>query len=252
MEKLHELHERGDYDLLVLDTPPTRNALDFLDAPRKLAAFIDSPSLAMFTGRGLLGLRALGRGTGLLFSVMKRATGIDLLADLSEFFRSFGGMASGFRERAARVNELLADSRTGFVLVDLAAPRRDRRGRILPPPPARSRPCRSRGVVANRVHPRRPRARRDAGGGAGGARRRSPRAQGDPHLGRRSGLGPCATARTSPVWPTGSGTCRIIEVPHLDDDVHDLVGLARMNAHLFAEDGRLRRARSSRAGPRKR
>ena len=60
MEKLHELHREGRYDLLVLDTPPTRNALDFLDAPRKLAAFIDSPSLQLLAGPGVLGAEAAG------------------------------------------------------------------------------------------------------------------------------------------------------------------------------------------------
>ncbi len=55
MEKLHELHQEGRYDLLVLDTPPTRNALDFIDAPKKLSAFIDSRSLQFFTAPGFLG-----------------------------------------------------------------------------------------------------------------------------------------------------------------------------------------------------
>jgi anion-transporting ArsA/GET3 family ATPase len=117
MEKLHELHQEGRYDLLVLDTPPTRNALDFLDAPRRLNQFIDSRSLQFFSGVGRRGFGLVGRGTGMLFSVLKRATGIDLLQDLSEFFNSFGDMAQGFRERAERVEALLADSRTTFLLV---------------------------------------------------------------------------------------------------------------------------------------
>ena len=66
MEKLHELHQEGRYDLLVLDTPPTRNALDFLDAPKRLSSFIDSRSLQLFTTPGRLGLRVLGRGTGVV------------------------------------------------------------------------------------------------------------------------------------------------------------------------------------------
>ena len=117
MEKLHELHQEGSYDLLVLDTPPSRNALDFLDAPKRLSQFIDSRSLQFFSGAGRRGLGLVGRGTGLLFGVLKRATGIDLLTDLSEFFSSFGEMSGGFRERAERVEALLADSRTTFLLV---------------------------------------------------------------------------------------------------------------------------------------
>ena len=123
MEKLHELHQEGRYDLLVLDTPPTRYALDFLDAPRRLSEFIDSRALQVFASPGRLGLKVLGRGTGVALSVMKRATGIDLLQDLGDFFRSFGDMTEGMRARAGRVNELLADSRTAFVLV--TSPRRD-------------------------------------------------------------------------------------------------------------------------------
>ena len=124
MEKLHELHQEGRYDLLVLDTPPTRNALDFLDAPKKLAAFIDSRiAPAVHRARACSGLKVLGRGSGVVFSVLKRATGIDLLEDLSTFFSSFGDMTEGFRERAERVNALLADSRSAFVLV--TSPRAD-------------------------------------------------------------------------------------------------------------------------------
>src|SRR5262245_32282260 len=107
MEKLHELHQEGRYDLLVLDTPPTRNALDFIDAPKKLAAFIDSRTLQAFTTPGVLGLKVLGRGSGMVFSVMKRTTGLDLLEYLSTFFSSFASMTEGFRERAEKVNARL-------------------------------------------------------------------------------------------------------------------------------------------------
>jgi anion-transporting ArsA/GET3 family ATPase len=117
MEKLHELHLEGRYDLLVLDTPPSRNALEFLEAPRRLSRFIDSKSLQFFRTSGRMSLGIMGRGTGLLFSVMKRATGVDLLRDLSEFFNSFGEMADGFAERARRVEALLGSSATTFLLV---------------------------------------------------------------------------------------------------------------------------------------
>src|SRR3954467_3533846 len=120
MEKLYELHMQGGFDLLVLDTPPTRNALDFLDAPERLQRFIDSRSLRFFLSPGV---KLLGRGSGLLFAVLQRVTGIDLLRDLSEFFQSFGAMSEGFRVRAERVSELLGSDAATFVLV--ASPRRD-------------------------------------------------------------------------------------------------------------------------------
>jgi anion-transporting ArsA/GET3 family ATPase len=117
MEKLHELHQEGRYDLLVLDTPPTRNALDFLDAPERLSRFIDSRSLQLFRASGRLGLGLVGRGTGVMFSVLQRATGVDLLSDLADFFNAFGDMSEGFRERARRVEALIGDSRSTFLLV---------------------------------------------------------------------------------------------------------------------------------------
>ena len=123
MEKLYELYQEARYDLLVLDTPPTRHALDFIDAPERMTRFIEGKSLQFFLKPGRLGVRMLGRSGGALFSVLKRITGIDLLQDLSDFFQSFGDMATGFRDRARRVSELLAHRRTTFVLV--TAPERE-------------------------------------------------------------------------------------------------------------------------------
>ncbi|MEJ7717042.1 MAG: ArsA-related P-loop ATPase [Thermoleophilaceae bacterium] len=118
MEKLHELHAEGRYDLLVLDTPPTRNALDFLDAPARLSRFIDSRSLRLFLRSNRGSLRLLGRSSQALFAVLRRVTGVDLLEDMAEFFRSFGGMSEGFERRAREVGALLADrERTTFVVV---------------------------------------------------------------------------------------------------------------------------------------
>jgi anion-transporting ArsA/GET3 family ATPase len=117
MEKLYELHESGRYDVLVLDTPPTRNALDFLDAPGRLARFIDSRSLQIFRASGRAGLGLFGRGVATVMSVLERATGVDLLRDLAEFFNAFGDMAEGFRDRARRVEALLREDATTFLLV---------------------------------------------------------------------------------------------------------------------------------------
>src|SRR3954468_21542193 len=120
MEKLYELYMDEDFDLLVLDTPPTRNALDFLDAPERLHRFIDSRSLRFFLSPGV---KLLGRGSGLLFAGLQRVTGIDLLRDLSDFFQSFGDMSEGFSARAERVAELLGSDAATFLLV--ASPRKD-------------------------------------------------------------------------------------------------------------------------------
>jgi anion-transporting ArsA/GET3 family ATPase len=121
MEKLYELHESGRYDLVVLDTPPTRNALDFVDAPTRLTRFIDSRSLQFFRASGRTGLGLFGRGAGALFAVLERATGIDLLRDLADFFNAFGGMAEGFSARAHAVETALRADGTTFLLI--ASPR---------------------------------------------------------------------------------------------------------------------------------
>ena len=117
MEKLFGLHSEGRFDLLVLDTPPTRNALDFLDAPRRLTQFIEGRSLRVFMRPTGIAARVAGRGASAALSILRRILGFDLLADLSEFFTAFGGMVDGFQERAKRVNELLADPRTCFLVV---------------------------------------------------------------------------------------------------------------------------------------
>src|SRR3954453_173393 len=121
--KLYELDQSGEFDVLVLDTPPSRNALDFLNARDRLTRFFQGGPLRMFMRPAGLGGRILGRGTGVVFGVLQRVTGVDLLRDLSVFFRSLGGMIDGFTERARRVGALLEDPATTFLIV--TAPRHD-------------------------------------------------------------------------------------------------------------------------------
>ncbi len=117
MEKLFELHSEGRFDLLVLDTPPSRNALDFLDAPKRLTQFIEGRSLRVFMKPTGIAAKVAGRGASVALSVFKRIVGFDLLADLAEFFNAFSGMVDGFQARAKRVNSLLGDPRTCFLVV---------------------------------------------------------------------------------------------------------------------------------------
>src|SRR5947208_450105 len=93
--KLYELDREHDFDLLVLDTPPSRNALDFLDAPDRLTQFFEGRALQVFLRPTGLAARVMGRGTGMVFGVLKRVTGVDLLEDLAVFFRAIGGMIDG-------------------------------------------------------------------------------------------------------------------------------------------------------------
>lgn len=121
MEQLHQLHESGDYDLIVLDTPPSRHALDFLDAPRRLTSFLDSqmlrflfrPALAM----GRVGFRLFRFGSATVLRTMERVSGMEFLSAISEFLFAFEGMLDGFQARAAEIQELLRSDVCGFLLV---------------------------------------------------------------------------------------------------------------------------------------
>jgi anion-transporting ArsA/GET3 family ATPase len=115
--KLYELDRSGRFDVLVLDTPPSRNALDFLDAPDRLTGFFEGRALKAFLGGTGLAARVVGRGTGVVFGILRRLTGVDLLQDTAAFFRSLSGLIEGFHERAVAVKKLLADPATTFLIV---------------------------------------------------------------------------------------------------------------------------------------
>ena len=115
--KLYDLDRSGEFDVLILDTPPSRNALDFLDAPDRLTGFLDGRALKVFLAPTGIAAKVMGRGTSVVFSVMRRVTGVDLLQDLSVFFGALGGLVGGFRERASGVKKLLADPATTFLIV---------------------------------------------------------------------------------------------------------------------------------------
>ena len=108
MEKLYELHEENDFDLVVVDTPPTRHALDFLDAPRRLSRFLDHRlfRLLMAPSRGFV--RAVNVAAQTFLRTVSKVVGGDVVDDAIAFFQAFEGMEEGFRTRAARVEELLA------------------------------------------------------------------------------------------------------------------------------------------------
>jgi anion-transporting ArsA/GET3 family ATPase len=126
MEKLYELSTGRDYDLIVLDTPPTAHALDFLDAPDRVLDFLGNDAirtmLAPAAGAGRLGFKLAQLGTGYVVKTLSRFTGAQMLTDLSEFLAGFHGMYDGFKARAAAVRTLLAQPTTGFVLVASPSP----------------------------------------------------------------------------------------------------------------------------------
>jgi anion-transporting ArsA/GET3 family ATPase len=236
MEKLFELHTEGRFDLLVLDTPPSRNALDFLDAPRRLTQFIEGRSLGVFMRPTGLAAKVAGRGASVALSVFKRIVGFDLLADLAEFFNAFSGMVDGFQARAKRVNSLLADPRTCFLVV--CGPQGEpideavyfHRKLVEAKLPFG-------GVIVNKVHYPAERLRGENGdlpaslaarlGDGDLARRVSENFADYQALAERD-------ARNIERLANELRTRGVIRVPYLDEDVHDLGGLAEINRYLFA------------------
>src|SRR5688572_33411382 len=123
MEKLYELAAGGEYELIVIDTPPTRNALDFLDAPRRLTRFLDNRIFKLLMMPTRAYLKAVSVATQAFLRTISKVVGTDVVKDAVAFFNAFEGMEQGFRERASAVASLLADPGTAFVVV--ASPRRD-------------------------------------------------------------------------------------------------------------------------------
>jgi anion-transporting ArsA/GET3 family ATPase len=235
--KVDELAREGGFDLLVLDTPPSRNALDFLDAPERLAHFFEGRALRALLRPTGAGARLLGRGAGLMLGLLGRVTGAELLRDLSDFFRLLSGLVGGFRERAAQVEALLRDPATAFLLV--STPERepidealafrahlDAAGMTLG------------GAIVNRVH----------------VDELGEREPGDvePLLVTEAGLPPALAQRVAAAFHDEHALARrdaanvarlaerlgpavaLIEVPQLDEDVHDVAGLVRLRRWLFA------------------
>lgn len=122
-ETLHALHHDDRFDLVVVDTPPSRNALDFLDAPGVLSRFLDHRvfKLAMLPTRS--GLKIFGAAAQPIFKAIGKVVGSDVLADSLAFFQAFSGMETGFRDRADDVVALLRADGTAFVVI--ASPRHD-------------------------------------------------------------------------------------------------------------------------------
>ncbi|MFM7225228.1 MAG: ArsA family ATPase [Actinomycetota bacterium] len=123
MEKLHELHDEGGFDLIVVDTPPTRHALDFLDAPERLLRLLDNRIFRLLMTPTRVSMRVASVAVQTFLHTVGRVVGSEVVDDVIEFLRAFDGMEEGFRTRAAAVGALLGDPGTAFVLV--TAPRRD-------------------------------------------------------------------------------------------------------------------------------
>ena len=123
VEKLNELHDSGHYDLVVVDTPPTRDALAFLEAPKMLSRLLDNPIYRIVTAPGRGPFKVINTAAQQVLRQLARVVGATVVDEAVAFFQAFEGMEEGFRDRANATIELLGDERTAFVLV--ASPRAD-------------------------------------------------------------------------------------------------------------------------------
>jgi anion-transporting ArsA/GET3 family ATPase len=231
--KLYELHEEHDFDAIVLDTPPSRNALDFLDAPNRMLGFLEGRALQVFLAPGGLTARLFGRGTALVFAIFARVTGVDMLGELSRFFRSLAGVLEGFGERTRGVAALLRAPQTTFLIVTSPEVEPAREARFLADRlAAAGMPLGE--LIVNRAHTN----------GLHGFATAEVAELLAPALGERLAARVAGNLADFDVLARRDqetvahlaeavGERQPIVIPHLDEDVQDLLGLTRIAEHLF-------------------
>jgi anion-transporting ArsA/GET3 family ATPase len=258
MERVCAIVADDRFDLVVVDTPPAQHTLDFLDAPQRLAEFLESRLV-----QGLLhpafaasrfGMRVFEGGVRRLLGLIERVTGLSFLEDLSEFLITIESLAVGFRGRAVELAELLRSPEARFLLVTGPAADRVRSGtRFLDQLEAAN--VRVSGVIANRVRPW-PGApeevsllREDATTEPPVALARALAAAFGPDgpaaataaIGVAKGYALQVAADAQALEPMRArareGGLVFIEIPEFSDDVHDLEGLSQIEHALLAHDG---------------
>jgi anion-transporting ArsA/GET3 family ATPase len=233
-EALHELHADARFDLVVVDTPPTRNAIEFLEAPGVLARFLDHKAFKLMMLPTRTGLKVFSAATQPMLKLIGKVVGSEVLSDAVAFFQAFAGMEAGFRQRADEVASLLRAPDTEFVLV--TSPQHD----ALVEAAWFTDQLTERGygiatTVVNRVHPR------FGDGSAGDARTRARTASeagNDDVAAMWANLADLRVIadleRREVDDRLGHSGAPVVEVPLLACDVHDLESLAHLSAHLFA------------------
>jgi anion-transporting ArsA/GET3 family ATPase len=243
MEKLYELAMEEDHDAIVIDTPPTRSALSFLDAPTRLNEFLGGRALRWMlwpsarAGRLTLGVARLGAQA--FARTAGRLVGAEVLADTADFLAAFEGMYGGFRSRAAKVLELLRSPECAFLIVttpttvslEEAGYFVERLGQAGMHPLS---------AVANRWHPEAdtlPRLAQEAAErlSSGDAAERATAAVLADRLRRERQHRSEAAAMNA--FAERYGAIPITPIPELAEDVHDVPGLRRVGAHLFESRG---------------
>ncbi len=226
MEKLYELVHSNEFDVVVVDTPPTRNALDLLDAPRRLTRFLENRLFRALLVPTRMSLRAIGVAAQALLRTIAKVAGAEIVQDAVSFFQAFEGMEDGFRSRASAVHELLADPATAYVLVTSARPDAVAEAGYFAEKLA-ERDVAVAALVVNRIAP-------SFGAGDDRAARQVPGLEAlEENLGELNAAAAREdesfaglAARVAPA-PVG-------RIPLFGQDVHELEGLRRAADHLFA------------------
>lgn len=236
-EALHSLHADDRFDLVVVDTPPSRNAIDFLEAPGVLTRFLDHKVFKLMMMPTRTGLKIFNAATQPMLRMIGRVVGSDVLGDAVAFFQAFAGMEAGFRRRADEVATLLRAPDTEFVLV--TTPQRD----ALVEAAWFTDQLGARGyaaaaTVVNRVHPT------FGDESAADAARKAAKAiaAGRDDVGalwsNLAALRAVATRERSEVedrlTAASGASATVVEVPLLSSDVHDMATLDHVVGHLFA------------------
>lgn len=241
MEKLGQLAADGSWDLIVVDTPPSRSALDFLDAPQRLSTVLDGRIIRLLSaparagGRGLL--KIVGAGFGLFTKAISTIIGGQLLADASAFVQAFDSMFGGFRERAQKTYQLLRSPGTAFLVV--AAPEPDalrEASYFVERLAAESMPL--AGLVVNRTHPvlaKVPAARALAAADELDRGNEAPLAAAVLRLHADRVAVATREQRLLARFTKAHPSVAVTGVPALAEDVHDLAGLREIGRRLAGE-----------------
>jgi anion-transporting ArsA/GET3 family ATPase len=235
VSKLYELAASGGFDLLVLDTPPARNALDFIEAPRRLTGFLDGRALQVLLRPTGFGMRLLGAGAAPLISGLRRLTGVDLVSDITTFFGLLGPMTTVFSDRARAVEALLRSDETAFVLI-ASAQRASIDEALWFRQTLAAGEFPFAGVLVNRFH-------HDLTGGDAPDQLTShltERLAGDVELADRVAANfedyrvlAARDAMSVARLTAGLNGEPILTVPQFDGEIHDVAGLVRVHEYLF-------------------
>jgi anion-transporting ArsA/GET3 family ATPase len=227
--KLYELDRDGGFDSIVLDTPPSRNALDFLDAPARLMRFFDGRALRLLIAQGGLA----GRASAPFLGVLGRLTGAGVLREIAAFFTAIGGMVDGLGARATAVEKLLRDPATTFVVV--SSPRRA----VVEETIAFARELRAAkltlaALVVNRVHPAGEPAPGQAALAALLGERLAELVRAS--VGERDARATADAAGLARLRESFTGLATVA-IPELEGELEDLAGLERLALYLEPRPG---------------